>query len=129
MPGSQGVNREDIDSYDKLWAVLHVDRGVIGLLELPSIDGTVQENGRTVAVAFGTQAPPQPAPVPAAQAAPVAQAVSAAAPGAPVTQPQVLPPAGARPPLMGWPALAALGAVMVIAGTGIYLSRARIQKS
>ena len=51
------VDSERADPYPTLWAVLHVDRGVIGLMELPVIDGPAQQNGQTVMVAFGTTAP------------------------------------------------------------------------
>jgi len=46
------INREQVEPYATLWAVLYVDRGVIGLLEPPVIDGPVQQDGKTVVVAF-----------------------------------------------------------------------------
>jgi hypothetical protein len=93
------VNNELVESTPVLWAVLHVDRGVIGLLELPMIDGTVQENGQTVMVAFGTQAPPAEVAVPTPQPAPAV--VSAPTPSASVARPQTLPAAGASQ-TMSW---------------------------
>ena len=82
-----------------LWAVLHVDRGVIGLMELPMIDGPVQQNGQTVMVAFGTHAQAVATAVPQ---------VSASATGG---APKLLPPAGGnKRPWAGW-LVAACGAV------------------
>jgi hypothetical protein len=93
-----------------LWAVLYVDRGVIGQLELPLIDGPVQENGKTVMVAFGTQAPPAAAATPKAQA--------------PARPPQTLPAAGAsRSPTAGG-MLVVLGSMMATAGVTLLHAKA-----
>jgi hypothetical protein len=50
--------------YPTLWAILHVDKGVPGVLEWPGPDEPVLQNGAPVMVAFATQAPPQPGPTP-----------------------------------------------------------------
>ncbi len=116
-PVHKGVNtnlKVNIDSEmaepeATLWAVLYVDRGAIGQIEVPLIDGPVQENGKTVMVAFGTQAPPAVAATPKAQA--------------PARPPQTLPSAGeSRFPTAGG-MLVVLGSIMVIAG--VILLRAR----
>jgi hypothetical protein len=130
------LNAEVVDPYDTLWAVLHVDRGAIGVLELPTIDGPVQENGKPVRVAFGTQAASaavtQPAPVsaPAAQIAPTAASAPAAqvAPttaSAPAWSPQILPAAGANSSVLNvWFLVILLGGA--VAGAGMILARTRL---
>jgi len=116
------INSEVVESTPVLWAVLHVDRGVIGLLELPLIDGTVQENGRTVMVAFGTQAPPAEAAAPTPQPAPAV--ASAPTPSTSVTRPQMLPPAGASL-TMSWLWLMIAGGMAC--ATGVILLRRQVQ--
>ena len=109
------IDSEKAEPEATLWAVLYVDRGVPGQLELPLIDGPVQENGKTVMVAFGTQAPPVVAAPPPVAATPKAQASA--------RPPQILPAAGAnRFPTAGG-MLVALGSIMAIAG--VILSRAK----
>jgi len=90
--------------------VLYVDRGAIGQIELPLIDGPVQENGKTVMVAFGTQAPPAVAATPKAQA-------SARPPG-------TLPPAGASRFPTASSLLVVLGNIMMITGAIILRTKA-----
>lgn len=127
VPVHKGVNtnlKVNIDSelaepLAALWAVLHVDRGVIGQLEVPVIDGPVQENGKTVMVAFGTQALPAVAATPKAQA-PVVAASGLAGP------PQTLPSAGATLPPIAWFVLAVLGGIAL--ATGVILSRLQLRK-
>lgn len=118
-PVHQGVNtnlKVNIDSEKAepeaiLWAVLYVDRGIIGQLELPIIDGPVQENGKTVMVPFGTQAPPVVAATPKAQA--------------PARPPRTLPPAGATrfPTAAGM--LVVLGSMAAIVGAMHLRAKAR----
>ncbi len=105
------ISAEVAEPLATLWAVLHVDRDVFGLLELPTIDGPVQENGKMVMVAFGTQAPP------AVAATSPAQVV---APSAPVVSPRVLPPAGASGLPTAWLLLAILGGIALIIGVMIF---------
>jgi hypothetical protein len=122
VPVHKGVNtnlKVNIDSEKAepeatLWAVLYVDRGVPGQLEVPLIDGPVQENGKTVMVAFGTQAPPVAAVPPAVAATPQAQAPA---------RPSTLPPAGARPLPVAGGTLLVLGSMLVTAG--VILLRAK----
>jgi len=95
------IDSEKAEPETMLWAVLYVDQGAIGQLELPIIDGPVQENGKTVMAAFGTQAPSAVATMPKVQA--------------PAGPPPTLPPAGAsRFPLAGG-MLVGLGSITAIA--------------
>ena len=104
------IDSEKAEPEATLWAVLYADRGVLGQLELPLIDGPVQENGKTVMVAFGTQASPAVAATPKAQA--------------PTRPPQTLPSAGAsRFPTAGG-MLVVLGSIMVIAGVTLLRAKA-----
>jgi hypothetical protein len=48
--------------FPTLWAMLHVDKGVPGLLEWPGPDEPVLQDGKPVMVAFATQSPSQPGP-------------------------------------------------------------------
>lgn len=105
------VNRELVDPYPTLWAVLHVDKGVIGTFEWPGADTPVWEGGKPVMAAFGTQAAP----------------VIAAAPQAPApSAPKTLPVAGesARWPV-GWLVLVGLGSLLVVLGLALSRTRAR----
>ena len=105
------IDSEKAEQEATLWAVLYVDRGAIGQLELPLIDGLVQENGKTVMVAFGTQAPPVVAATPKAQAS--------------ARPPSTLPPAGAnRFPIAGG-AMLVMGSTLVIAAVILLRSKAR----
>ena len=113
------IDSEVVESVPVLWAVLHVDRDVIGQLELPLIDGPVQENGRTVMVAFGTQAIPVEAAAPTTQ--PALAVVATPTPSTLTTQPQTLPPAGASLSFAIWFSLAVLGVGALTAG--LVLSR------
>jgi len=71
-PVHRGLNTHftaDIDSdqaqlFSTLWAVLHVDKGITGLLELPGPDEPVIQNGKPAMVAFGTHPAPPPTPTP-----------------------------------------------------------------
>jgi hypothetical protein len=123
VPVRKGVNAnlkvnidgEAFESTPVLWAVLHADRGVLGQLELPLIDGTVQENGQTVMVAFGTQANPVEAAAPTIPPA-LAMVNTPAAVTSP-TQPETLPPAGqgAGLPIAAW-RLVLLGGAAAVSG-------------
>ena len=104
------IDSEKAEPEAMLWAVLYVDRGVPGQLELPLIDGPVQENGQTVMVSFGTQAPPAVAATPKAQA-------SARPPG-------TLPPAGASRFPTASSLLVVLGSIMMITGAIILRTKA-----
>ena len=110
------IDSEKAEPEAMLWAVLYVDRGVPGQLELPLIDGPVQENGQTVMVSFGTQAPPVVATPPAVAAAPKAQA-SARPPG-------TLPPAGASRFPTASSLLVVLGSIMMMTGAIILRTKA-----
>ena len=110
------IDSEKAEPEATLWAVLYVDRGVIGQMEVPLIDGPVQENGKTVMVAFGTQAPPiVAAPQPVA-ATPKAQALA--------RLPQTLPSAGASRLPIGGGTLLILGSMLVIAGVILLRTKA-----
>lgn len=135
VPVNKGVNTnlkinidsEVVEPLPVLWAVLHIDREVIGRLELPLMDAAVQENGQMVMVAFGTQAAPieTAAPVPqAALAAASTPAASTPASGASVAQPQMLPPAGASW-VMPWLWLAMAGGLVCAAGATLRMLRAK----
>jgi hypothetical protein len=62
------IDSDAAEPFPALWAILHVDKGVLGLLEWPGPDEPVLQNGQPVMVAFATQATPQPGPAPAATA-------------------------------------------------------------
>jgi hypothetical protein len=129
-PVNKGVNAnlkinidgEAVESLPVLWAVLHIDREVIGQLELPLIDAAVYENGRMVMVAFGTQAAPIETAAPALQPAPAA--VGAPTLSTSVAQPQTLPPAGARL-ATPWLWLAMAGGAACAAGVTLRMRRSR----
>lgn len=112
------ISAEIAEPLATLWAVLHVDRDVFGLLELPTIDGPVQENGKMVMVTFGTQAPPAVIVTPQAQV--TAPSVQVAAPGAPRVSPRTLPPAGVSGPPMAWLALIVLGGIVLLTGVMMF---------
>jgi len=120
------VNNDVVEPYAELWAVLHVDRGEIGLMELPRIDGPAQNNGQIVMAGFATQARPpelaQPGvPAPVAAVAPTAAPL--AAPVVSAGPPASLPPAGSgSDPAAAWPVLLLLGSGLVGAGWAIKTS-------
>ena len=117
------INRELVEPYATLWAVLHVDRGVIGLLEPPVIDGPVQQDGKTVVVAFDITGQG------AATATPQVSATSA-----PAGAPKLLPPAGGNQrPWAGWLVAVCgavgLGSLWLVAGMALPRMRARAKSS
>jgi hypothetical protein len=122
------VNNDVVEPYAELWAVLHVDRGEMGLMELPRIDGPAQNNGQIVMAGFATQARPGvPAPASAPMATPTpAPLVVVALTAAPVVSagpPASLPPAGSgSDPAAAWPVLLLLGSGLVGAGWAIKTS-------
>ena len=59
------INSDQAQLFSTLWAVLHVDKGITGLLELPGPDEPVVQDGKPVMVAFGTHPAPPPGPPPA----------------------------------------------------------------
>ena len=59
------INSDQAQLFSTLWAVLHVDKGITGLLELPGPDEPVVQDGKPVMVAFGTHPGPPPGPPPA----------------------------------------------------------------
>ena len=58
------INSDQAELFSTLWAVLHVDKGIAGLLELPGPDEPVIQDGKPVMVAFGTHPGPLPEPTP-----------------------------------------------------------------
>ena len=111
------INRELVEPYATLWAVLHVDRGAIGLLEPPVIDGPVQQDGKTVVVAFDITGQG------ATTATPQVSATSA-----PAVAPKLLPPAGGNQrPWAGWLVSVGLGSLLLAAGMALRRIKARAQ--
>jgi len=56
------IDSSAVEPFRTLWAVLHVDKGSIGLLEWPGSDEPVLQDGKPVMVAFATQVIPPPGP-------------------------------------------------------------------
>ncbi len=115
------INRELVEPYATLWAALHVDRGAIGLLEPPVIDGPVQQDGKTVVVAFDITGQG------ATTATPQVSATSA-----PAVVPKLLPPAGGNQrPWTGWLVAVCgavgLGSLSWVAGMALRRIKARAQ--
>lgn len=115
------INRELVEPYATLWAVLHVDRGAIGLLEPPVIDGPVQQDGKTVVVAFDITGQG------ATTATPQVSATSA-----PAVAPKLLPPAGGtQRPWAGWLVAVCgavgLGSLLLVVGMALRPTKARAQ--
>jgi len=63
------INSDQAQLFSTLWAVLYVDKGLLGLLELPGPDEPVVQDGKPVMVAFGTHPAPPPGPPPAKKTA------------------------------------------------------------
>lgn len=73
---------------DKLWPMLHIDAGQLGVYEFPGPDGPVQANGQVVMVQITITGGQPAAPAPAASPAPAAG------------QPRALPETGAATDLV-----------------------------
>jgi len=56
------IDSSRVEPFRTLWAVLHVDKGSIGVLEWPGSDEPVLQDGKPVMVAFATHLIPQPGP-------------------------------------------------------------------